>query len=80
MQTDVYDLIANENDFAHVSVDMFTFCLGFSNVVFKKELVTNVDFAHKKVISYKNRHSYDYLVVAVGARTKFLDNIKGLKD
>jgi NADH:ubiquinone reductase (H+-translocating) len=81
MQTDVYDLIANEYDFAQVSVDMFTFCSGFEgNVTFKKELVNNVDFKNKKVITQKQRLPYDYLVIAVGARTKFVKSVKGLKE
>ena len=37
MQTEVYDLIANEEDFAQVTVDLFTFCTGFEgNVSFYK--------------------------------------------
>lgn len=81
LQTDVYDLIANENDFAQVSVDMFSFCAGFEgNVTFQKELVNNVDFENKKVITQKQRISYDYLVIAVGSRTKFVDSVKGLKE
>ena len=81
LQTDVYDLIANEYDFAQVSVDMFSFCTAFQgNVSFQKELVTNVDFKNKKVITQKQRIHYDYLVIAVGSRTKFVDSVKGLKE
>ena len=81
MQTEVYDLIANEEDFAQVTQDLFTFCLGFDgNVVFCKQEVMNIDFDNKKVITDIQRYSYDYLVIAVGARTKFLSSIKGLKE
>ncbi len=81
MQTEVYDLIANEEDFAQVSVDLFTFCMGFDeNVVFYKQDVTNIDFINKKVITDVNRFSYDYLVLAVGSRTKFMSNVKGLRE
>jgi len=80
LQTDVYDLIANEEDFAQVSVDLFTFCLGFDeNVAFIKEEVTQVDFSHKKIITLTQRYSYDYLILAVGARTKFVESVKGLR-
>ena len=80
MQTDVYDLIANENDFAEVSVDLFTFCLGFEgNVAFVKEEVMQVDFEHKKVITNTQRYHYDKLIIAVGARTKYVENVKGLR-
>lgn len=79
MQTEVYDLIANEEDFAQVTLDLYTFCMGFDeNVVFCKQEVTNVDFANKKVITQTQRYSYDFLVIAIGARTKFMPSIKGL--
>jgi NADH dehydrogenase len=80
MQTEVYDLIANEEDFAQVSVDLFTFCMGFEgNVVFAKQEVCTVDFNKKKVITSTQRHNYDYLVIAVGARTKFVTDVVGLR-
>lgn len=81
MQTDVYELIANEEDFAHVSVDLFTFCSGFDgNVTFIKQDVTNIDFINKKVITPIQRYKYDYLVIAVGSRTKFLPDVVGLRE
>ncbi|MEJ2372192.1 MAG: FAD-dependent oxidoreductase, partial [Sulfurimonas sp.] len=81
MQTDVYDLIANECDFADMTLDLFTFCMGFdTNVTFLKQEVKTVDFKKKKVISDVQRVSYDYLIIAVGARTKFVDSIPGLKE
>ena len=81
MQTDVYELIANEKDFAKVSVDLFTYCSGFNtNVSFYKQEVTNIDFENKKVSTNTNRFSYDYLVIAVGARTKFVPSIDGLQE
>ena len=80
MQTEVYDLIANEEDFAQVSVDLFTFCMGFDdNVVFYKQDVTNIDFKNKKVITDVNRFNYDYIILAVGSRTKFNSNVIGLR-
>ncbi|TKI68422.1 pyridine nucleotide-disulfide oxidoreductase [Sulfurimonas crateris] len=80
-QTDVYDLIANENDFAQVTVDLFTFCSGFeSNVTFVKQEVKNIDFKNRKVITSVQRYGYDYLVIAVGARTKFRADVTGLRE
>lgn len=81
MQTDVYDLIANEEDFAQVSLDLFTFCSGFdSNVTFLKQKVCNIDFKNRKVITAIQRYSYDYLIIAVGARTKFMKEVVGLRE
>lgn len=80
-QTDVYDLIANENDFAQVTVDLFTFCSGFEgNVTFVKQEVKNIDFKNRKVITSVQRYGYDYLVIAVGARTKFRADVAGLRE
>jgi len=80
MQTDVYDLIANEHDFAQVSVDLFTFCLGFDeNVSFIKEEVMQVNFEQKKITTQTQRYSYDYLIIAVGARTRFVESVEGLR-
>jgi len=81
MQTDVYELIANEKDFAKVSVDLFTYCSGFDgNVSFYKQEVDDIDFENKKIITVVQRFSYDYLIIAVGARTKFVKSINGLKE
>ncbi|MDA7817065.1 FAD-dependent oxidoreductase [Sulfurimonas sp.] len=81
MQTEVYDLIANEEDFAQVTVDLFTYCIGFGgNVSFYKQDVCDIDFISKKVITPINRFSYDYLVIAVGARTRFMSNVIGLRE
>lgn len=82
MQTEVYDLIANEENFAQITLDLFTYCSGFknSNVSFCKREVTNVDFKNNKVITTTDRLSYDYLVIAVGSRTKFATNVEGLRE
>ena len=81
MQTEVYDFIANENDFSKITVDLFTFCAGFeNNVTFYKQEVLEVDFKNKKVITGVQRYSYDYLIIAVGAQTRFFDDIIGLKE
>ncbi len=81
MQTDVYDLIASEENFAQVTVDLYTFCTGFNgNVTFYKQDVMKIDFDNKKVITCTNRFSYDYLVIAVGTRTKFMSNVIGLRE
>ena len=82
MQTEVYELIANEEDFAQITLDLFTYCSGFknNNVTFYKQEVKNIDFTNKKVITTVDRLNYDYLVVAVGSRTKFAPNVEGLRE
>ncbi len=81
MQTDAYELISNEKDFAQVSVDLFTLCADLGeNVCFAKQEVTDINFDKKQVITTIQRYHYDYLVIAVGSRTKFVESIKGLKE
>jgi len=80
MQTGVYDFIANENDFSKITVDLFTLCAGFgANVAFRKEKVLDVDFDTQTVLTQTQEYMYDYIIVAVGSRTKFFDSITGLK-
>ncbi|MDD2905940.1 MAG: FAD-dependent oxidoreductase [Sulfurimonas sp.] len=80
MQTEVYGFIANENDFSKITVDLFTLCAGFgSHVAFCKQKVTSIDFDAKKVLTHEQSYDYDYVIVAVGSRTKFFDSIVGLK-
>jgi NADH dehydrogenase len=81
MQTEVYDFIANESDFSQITVDLFTYCMGFDEgVSFYKQEVKQIDFENKKVITDINRYSYDEVVIAAGARTKVLESVKGLKE
>jgi len=81
MQTDVYDLIANEGDFADVTVDLQSFCAGFySSVEFVKEEVVGIDFKKKTLISKNENYKYDFIILAVGARTKFFSNVVGLRE
>ncbi len=81
MQTEVYDFIANENDFAKITIDLFTFCHGFDdNVTFYKEEVIHIETKNKKIITNLQRYSYDYLIIASGATTNLLDSVKGLKE
>ena len=79
MQTDVYDLIANELDFAKIILDLHTFCAGLDgNVTFYKQEVLRIDFENKRIFTAQQRISYNYVVIAVGARTRFLKSIEGL--
>lgn len=80
MQTEVYGFIANENDFSKITVDLSTLTAGFdAHVSFYKQKVTAIDFDAKKVITQEQSYEYDYVIVAVGSRTKFFDSIVGLK-
>jgi NADH dehydrogenase len=81
MQTEVYDLIANKTDLSDITIDLFTYCSGFSDrVIFHKEKVININFDTKKLSSENRRISYDYLIIATGATTYLPPSIPGLKE
>jgi NADH dehydrogenase len=81
MQTEVYDFIANKTDLSDITIDLFTFCSGFSErVIFHKERVININFDTKKISSENRRISYDYIIIATGADTYLPPSITGLKE
>ena len=83
LQPEVYDFIANKADFADVTIDLSTLCAGFNhpNLHFYNKRVINCDFEKKVVIcSNKEAFEYDYLLLAMGARTNFPKSIEGLNN
>ncbi|WP_200762765.1 NAD(P)/FAD-dependent oxidoreductase [Nitrosophilus alvini] len=82
LQTEVYDFIANKIKISDVAIDLFALCAGFGdNVSFLKDFVIDIDFESKKVILLNKKSvSYDFLIIALGAKTAFMDEIEGLKE
>jgi len=83
LQPEVYDFIANKADFADVTIDLSTLCAGFEHpqLHFYNKRVIDCDFEKKKVIcSEGDEYKYDYLLLAMGARTSFPKSIKGLNN
>lgn len=80
LQPEVYDLIAGKSDIADVTVDLVTLSLGLGkNVTFMNRRVTVVDRTNKIVKTEEGDDiSYDYLIIAAGARTFFPRQIEGL--
>ncbi len=80
MQTEVYGYIAGTKDIDEIAIDLKLWCEGFKPPVrFIKERLVRLD-PDKRILQLENgRLSYDYLVIATGARTRFPDYIKGLK-
>ena len=81
LQPEVYDLIANKSNFADVTIDLTTLCLGFNHnyLEFKNLKVNNIDKVNQKIYTEElETVEYDYLIVAAGARTFFPPSIDGL--
>ena len=81
LQPEVYDLIANKSNFADVTIDLTTLCLGFEHnyLEFKNLKVNNIDKVNQKIYTEeKEIVEYDYLIIAAGTRTFFPPSIDGL--
>ncbi|AXH10930.1 NADH dehydrogenase FAD-containing subunit [Malaciobacter halophilus] len=81
LQPEVYDLIANKSNFADVTIDLTTLCMGFNHnhLEFKNLKVRRIDKEQKKIFTEeKEIVEYDYLILAAGTRTFFPPQIPGL--
>lgn len=80
MQPEVYDFIANKIDAADLTIDLINLCNGFDRAFkFYNRRVENIDFTKRMVFTEEGgEFAYDYLILAVGARTLFPRQIEGL--
>ncbi|GGD41644.1 hypothetical protein GCM10012288_14790 [Malaciobacter pacificus] len=81
LQPEVYDLIANKSNFADVTIDLTTLCLGFNHdhLEFKNLKVRKIDQHKQKIFTEEEEIvEYDYLIMAAGTRTYFPPQIPGL--
>ncbi len=81
LQTEAYGYIAGRFDIHDIAIDLQKWCEGFSKKVeFICEKVESIDKQNQIVCSQNRKLSYDYVVVAVGARTNFFSFIEGLRE
>ncbi|RXJ93886.1 NADH dehydrogenase FAD-containing subunit [Malaciobacter molluscorum] len=83
LQPEVYDLIANKSNFADVTIDLTTLCMGFNHnhLQFKNLKVRKIDKQKKKIYTEeKEIVDFDYLIMAAGTRTFFPPQIPGLNN
>ncbi|RXJ98174.1 NADH dehydrogenase FAD-containing subunit [Arcobacter sp. CECT 8986] len=83
LQPEVYDLIANKSNFADVTIDLTTLCMGFNHnhLEFKNLKVRKIDKEEKKIYTEeKEIVEFDYLIMAAGTRTFFPPQIPGLNN
>ena len=80
LQTEAYAYIASKSDVYDIAIDLENWCAGFSRVKFVQMQVDSIDFERKCVLGENNSIEYDYVVVAVGARTNFFSFIEGLRE
>lgn len=81
LQTEAYGYIAGRFDMHDVVIDLQDWCSGFGqNVHFVYDKVLSVDFESRFVQLAHESVSYDYLVIATGAKTNFFSFIEGLRE
>ena len=83
LQPEVYDLIANKSNISDVTIDLPSLCAGLNHsyLEFKNLRVESIDFETKNIFTQeKEILTYDYLILAIGARTLFPTSIEGLNN
>lgn len=81
LQTEAYELIANECSITRVTIDLVALCMSYGeHVTFIKETIRNIDFENKCVSGENSCHSYDYLLLSSGSRTAYNPSIPGLRE
>lgn len=83
LQPEVYDLIANKGTIADVTIDLSSLCSGFEHrfLEYRNLRVTDVDYKQKQIsTAEKETVKFDYLLITVGTRTLFPQNIEGLNN
>lgn len=81
LQTEAYGYIAGKFDICDITVDIKSWCEGFSkNINFINEEALDVDPINKKILTQTHVLNYDELIIATGAKTNFPSFIEGLEE
>ncbi|MDQ1263892.1 MAG: hypothetical protein QG559_893 [Campylobacterota bacterium] len=81
MQTEAYGYIAGRFDLHDVVVDLEDWCSGFEKKVhFVYDEVISMDFDARMIQTCNGAVAYDYLILAMGAKTNFFSFIDGLRE
>jgi NADH:ubiquinone reductase (H+-translocating) len=81
LQTEAYELIANECSMTRVMIDLVALCLSYgSHVTYVKDTIREVDYEAKHIVGNTSGHSYDYLLLCTGSRTAYNGGTEGLRE
>lgn len=80
LQTQAYGYIAGKYNIHEIAIDLKTWTNGFDRVRFIQNEISSIDVDEKSIILDKEKLLFDYIVVAVGAKTNFFTFIEGLKE
>ncbi len=81
LQTEIYGYIAGTKDIDEIAIDLGLWCRGFKRrVIFIKDRILGLEPQNRVLILENRKIEYDYLIIATGAKTRFPDSIKGLRE
>lgn len=81
LQTEAYELIANECSMTEVTIDLVALCLSYGeHVTFVKDTVREVDFENRRIVGQISGQQYDYLLLCTGSRTAYNGATAGLRE
>ena len=81
LQTEAYGYIAGRFDIHDIAIDLTNWCQGFKDRVhFIEGKASAINFEEKSVTVATRQLFYDYLIIAVGAKTNFFAFIEGLRE
>lgn len=81
LQTEAYELIANECSMTRVTIDLVALSLSYGeHVTYIKDTIREIDFEHKCASGQNSCHPYDYLLLCTGSRTAFHSSTPGLRE
>lgn len=81
LQTEAYELIANECSMTRVMIDLVALCLSYGeHVTYIKDTIREIDYEAKHIIGNISGHSYDYLLLCTGSRTAYNGDTEGLRE
>ncbi len=80
LQTEAYELIANECSMTRVMIDLVALCLSYGeHVTYIKDTIREIDYESKRIIGQISGHSYDYMLLCTGSRTAYNGATEGLR-
>jgi len=81
LQTEAYELIANECSMTRVTIDLVALSLSYGeHVTFIKDTIREIDFENKCASGQNSCHPYDYLLICTGSRTAYNSDTQGLRE
>jgi len=75
LQTEAYGYIAGKYDVHDIAIDLNTWCDGFKRVRFIHKELETIDLESKSITIDEEKLVFDYIVIAVGAKTNFFSFI-----